>query len=422
MTAAEREELDVYVDLGMDTVLVGRVAFTRRGTRLSTVLTYDPAYLADPRAYALEPDLRTDTAKHTLDGMPGAFADTAPDWWGRNLISRRVRAQALASGQTQVPIVGDVDYLLGVSDVTRQGALRLTRTGSREFLGADGDVPKIVELSELLRASDIVARDSGGADADDAVKVLLAAGTGTLGGARPKASVVDRDRLFIAKFPHPTADEWDVMAWEKTALDLAEQAGIPVSERRLERVGGRSVLLLARFDRTAVRNGLGRLGYVSASTLIGGDRTVERDYLDVQAAIEDHSGSADADLVQLWLRIAFSVAIHNTDDHLRNHGFLRGHKGWQLSPAFDINPNPEVGMPRATAIGGETMRRGEIAALMSVAEYFGLSREAARRHIVEVFEATANWRSVAVSNGVARSELARFEDAFDGLREQLPSR
>jgi len=424
VTAPRREELDVYVGLGADTVLAGRVAFIRRrSARLATVLTYDPDYLADDRAYPLAPDLRMDTARHTVDGLPGAFADTAPDWWGRNLISRRLRAEALASGRRQ-PVVSEVDYLLGVSDVTRQGALRFTRPGSSEFLAADADVPKVVELEELLRASDKVATDpdDADADADQAVKVLLAAGTGTLGGARPKASVVDGDRLLIAKFPHPVQDEWDVMGWEKTALDLAERAGIPVPERRLEQVGGRTVLLLARFDRTPYDGGLGRVGYVSASTLIGGERTAERDYLDVQAAIEDHSGGPDADFTQMWLRIVFSVAIHNTDDHLRNYGFLRTDEGWQLSPAFDVNPNPEVGLPRSTAIGGETMQRGELAALLGVADYFGLSDHAARQSIAEVFEATADWRDVAMSNGVPNSELRRFEGAFDGLRDEAMSR
>jgi serine/threonine-protein kinase HipA len=141
----------------------------------------------------------------------------------------------------------------------------------------------------------------------------------------------------------------------------------------------------------------------------------------VQAAIEDHSGSPDADLNQLWLRIAFSVAIHNTDDHLRNHGFLHSEKGWRLSPAFDVNPNPEVGLPRATPIGGETMQRGELAALIGLADYFGLSQQAARRSIVAVFEATADWRSLATSNGVPESELRRFEGAFDGLRDEAMS-
>ncbi len=406
--------------MGADTMLAGRAVFIRRGARLSTVLTYSPDYIADSRAYPLSPDLPTDTAQHAVDGLPGVFADTAPDWWGRNLISRRLRAEALAGGRQQ-PVVSEVDYLLGVSDVTRQGALRFTRPGGLEFLAAGADVPRVVALEELLRASDQVATNSDGADADQAVKVLLAAGTGTLGGARPKASVVDGDRLFIAKFPHPTHDEWDVMGWEKTALDLAERAGIPVPERRLEQVGGRTVLLLTRFDRAWQTDGLRRVGYVSASTLIGGERTAERDYLDVQAAIEDHSGSPDADLTQLWARIAFSVAIHNTDDHLRNHGFLRSREGWRLSPAFDVNPNPEVGLPRATAIGGETVQRGELAALIGLADYFGLSQRAARRSIAAVFEATSGWRSLATSNGVPESELRRFEGAFDGLRDEAMS-
>lgn len=417
MTLPQRNELDVHVEIDGRTLLAGRAVFTRRGTRIRTVLTYDASYLADRRAYAVAPDQPLDTAAHTIDGMPGAFADTSPDWWGRNLISRRIRAQALANAEPP-PIVGETDYLLGVSDVTRQGALRFTKPGGSTYLGAEAHVPRLVELEELLHASDVVAGGRDDLDADHAVKTLLAAGTGTLGGARPKASVRDGKQLYIAKFPHPVEDGWDVMAWEKTALDLADRAGIPVPRRRLEQVGGRSVLLLERFDRASRGNDIQRLGYVSVSTLIGGERSSPRDYLDVQAAIEDHSGSPNDDLDQMWQRMAFSVAIHNTDDHLRNYGFVRAPHGWNLSPAFDINPNPEVALPRSTSIGGESLRRGEIKALVSTAPYFGISEKTARKRIAEVFGATAAWRLVASNNGVPEAELARFEGAFEGLRAE----
>ena len=182
------------------------------------------------------------------------------------------------------------------------------------------------------------------------------------------------------------------------------------------RIGGRSVLLLARFDRTSASGHDRRLGYVSASTLIGGNRTAERDYLDLQAAIEDHSGDPDADLLDLYQRIVFSVAIHNTDDHMRNLAFLRAPEGWRLSPVFDVNPDPEIGHPRATAIMGEAMRARELDSLISAAPYFGISAAGAADTIGQIMQATADWRDVADRNGIPEEQMRRFVPAFDGLR------
>jgi HipA-like C-terminal domain/Sigma-70, region 4 len=208
-------------------------------------------------------------------------------------------------------------------------------------------VPKIVNLPEVLNASDRVARGDTIDLADlSAIRILLDAGTGTLGGARPKASVVGDDGVLqIAKFPHPD-DDWEVMAWEKTALDLAERAGIEVPRRTIAHINGRAVLLLDRFD----RSGGQRVGYMSAMTLVqgrDGGGSGARDYLELAAELADVSAATDADLSALWRRIAFSVAIHNTDDHFRNHGFLRQGSGWRLSPVFDVNPNP---VPRLASV------------------------------------------------------------------------
>jgi len=408
------DELAVALDLDGQTVEVGVAHIHRRRRTTTTEFTYSPDYLANPAAYAIDPALPMDTGRGVVEGLPGVFSDCAPDRWGQGLIEKRIRAEA---GPGTPRSISELDHLLGVSDVTRQGALRFRLRGETEFADPSTDVPKLVRLPELLRASDRLARDDRSDPADlSVIKILLGAGTGTLGGARPKASVVGDDgTLHIAKFPHPH-DTWDVMAWEKTALDLAERAGIDTPRRELTRVGDRSVLLLQRFDRHAGQ----RVGYMSAMTLVQGrdgkgDGT--RDYVDLAAELADVSAAADDDLGALWRRVAFSVAIHNTDDHFRNHGLLRSNGGWRLSPVFDVNPNPDTAEERATGIGGATSRGEELDGLMLCAPSFGLADSSARAVLVEVFAATQSWREVAAANGIRGSECTRFEDTFDRLRE-----
>lgn len=322
-----------------------------------------------------------------------------------------LRVDALADGRTP-PSVSDVDHLVGLSDLTRQGALRFRTESKGPFLAPDLTVPKLIELPRLLRAADVVARV--GNDDMAAIKELLDAGSGSLGGARPKASVRDGDRLLIAKFPHHN-DDWDVIAWEKTALDLAERAGIDVPPNDLVDLDGRSVLLLERFDRDAGQS----VGYMSAMTLIEGTDGVTRDYIEIAETLPEHGSRTSDDLRQMWRRIAFSIAIHNTDDHLRNHGFLRDGPGWRLSPVFDVNPNPAVGAQRVTGIGGAHHRSEEIAGLMLHAETFDVTPGDATTTLHDVLDATATWRRVAARNGIPESEQGRFMGAFDGLREEL---
>jgi serine/threonine-protein kinase HipA len=402
------DAFDVSVDIDGRPVRAGTAYITRRGQALSTSFQYDRGYLANPAGYSLDPALPHYLGQHATNGLPGAFADTAPDRWGRNLIAKRIRAAERSTERTPRRI-DDVDYLLGVSDLTRQGALRFALSGSDGWLEPAAEVPKLIELPRLLHAADAVVANS-----EDlaAIKVLLDAGTGTLGGARPKASVRDNDgRLHIAKFPK-AGDDWDVMGWEKTALDIADAAGIDTPARRLTRVAGRSVLLLARFDRVDGR----RIGYLSAMTLMQRSDGNDADYVELAESFAEHAAHPAADLAQLWRRIAFSVAIHNTDDHLRNHGFLRDGPGWRLSPIFDVNPNPDTGEQRVTSIGGAYRREEELEGLMTNAAFFGLDQRAARQTLAEVFAATENWRDMANRNGVAEAQLHRFADAFDGLR------
>jgi serine/threonine-protein kinase HipA len=239
------------------------------------------------------------------------------------------------------------------------------------------------------------------------VKALLDAGSGSLGGARPKASVRDDERLLIAKFPHPD-DEWDVMAWEKTALDLASAAGIRVPRARLVQVDRRSVLLVERFDREAQR----RVPYVSAMTLLEARDGDTHDYVEIAEAMADVSAGASADLNELWRRIAFSVLINNTDDHLRNHGFLHRRGGWQLSPAFDLNPDPDVRASRQTPIAGVETRAGAIDALMAYADAFRVDPPATAEILGRVSDAVSGWRKIAAGNGIRARELDLFEPAL----------
>ncbi|WP_432890629.1 type II toxin-antitoxin system HipA family toxin [Kribbella sp. CA-245084] len=400
----------VSVDIDGEPVEVGSAYFSRRRGTSSASFQYAPSYLADRRAYAIDPVLGLFAGPQQTDGLPGAFADCSPDRWGRGLITKRLQALALREVRT-APSLGDADFLVGVSDLSRQGALRFRAIADGPFLDPDLNVPKLVELPRLLQAVDQVAGDG-----DDlaAVKALLDAGSGSLGGARPKASVRDGDRLLIAKFPH-RGDDWDVMAWEKTALDLAERAGIEVPGSELLEIDGRHVLVLDRFDRDGVR----RRGYISAMTLIEARDGDVHDYVEVAETLTEHGARVKTDLHELWRRIAFSVAIHNTDDHLRNHGFLREAGGWGLSPVFDINPNPIVSEARVTGIGGARSRADELTGLMTYAETFDLSARDAQRILREVGDATGDWRRVAAAHGIGEAERHRFEPAFDGLREEL---
>ncbi|WP_030436308.1 type II toxin-antitoxin system HipA family toxin [Actinoplanes subtropicus] len=390
-----------YTEIGGRTIATGEAYFSLRRGRLTATFSYDRDYIALPGAYAIDPALRLTTGSWPLpQGLPGAFSDAAPDRWGRNLIAKRLRAEAVAEGRV-APALDDRDYLLGVSDETRQGALRFKTDADDVFQHPAPDVPKLIALPALLHAANTVAHDDP--DNLDAIKTLLDAGTGSLGGARPKASVRDDERLLIAKFPHH-GDAWSVIAWEKTALDLAESAGIPVPGRRLVGVDGSPVLLLDRFDREGAR----RVGYISAMTLLEAQDGQSRDYTEIAEVLPENSSAAVADLRQLWRRIAFSIAIHNTDDHLRNHGFLRHGSGWRLAPAFDVNPNPELAAERVTTVGGATRPVDEVNALLLYAESFGLTDNQARAVLREVAEAAEGWESVARRNGINQAEITRF--------------
>ncbi len=334
-----------------------------------------------------------------------AFADSAPDKWGRNLIEKAERLRARAEDRAPRRL-DDLDFLLGASDDTRQGALRYRYLGEDSFMGPPARVPQLISLPELLHAADGLSSDG---DPSAAVKQLLDTETTGLGGARPKASVrLDDGTLAIAKFPH-SSDGWDVMAWEATALDLLQAAGIKVPQRRLTRVGERSVLILHRFDRTSQGH---RVGYISAMTVLGAEGGDHRDYSDIAGAIRDLSRSPKADHHELFNRVVTNVALGNTDDHLRNHGFLADRGSWTLSPAFDVNPTPDQWRSRATTIMGSESFPDEAAALLSFAGECSLSREQACNRIGRISSALAGWQETARSNGISKHEIAMMGESI----------
>lgn len=406
--------VDVYLSAGDDglDVLVGRARFNLRRGRVSTAFSYDEKYLTSNGAFAIDPALPLQASPLYVDGLPGAFRDSAPDRWGRHLISRRLREDADATDVLRS--LDDADYLLGVHDDARQGALRYSAAGSDERLSADGGVPPRIELPRLLAASNRIAGELGSADD---VKTLLDAGSGSLGGARPKASVVDGERLLLAKFSHP-GDEWHVMRWERFALFVAREAGLGVPDCRLVSVGPDDALLLERFDREGSRARGRRLPYMSAMTLLGAQDGEGRDYAELAEALVDVVSDAGDALRDVFVRAALSIAIHNTDDHLRNMGLVRAGHAWRLAPCFDVNPNPALSEPRVTGIFGE-VGASEAEGLRALAPTCGLSEREAAQCVSRVLRALRGWRAAAMWLGCPRSEVELFAPVFADRCEGL---
>lgn len=401
-------EVEVYVQLDGEDVLAGRFWAHRRQGVESATFVYASTYLANRAAYPLDPRLPLTSGQlQTPQNQKifGAFSDCSPDRWGEMLIRRRYGSTGEEGGQRSF---GEADYLLGVRDDLRQGALRFRDPNTGRFLAdLEEGVPQLIDLPHLLDYAGRAERDLA---SDEELDMLLKGGS-SLGGARPKAHVIDRDgRLAIAKFPKAEGDEWDVTGWEAVTLTLAREAGINAADSELAEVAGRSVHIVDRFD----RRGQLRIGYASAMTLLEANDGEPRSYLDLVEVIEEESDRATEDLHELWRRIAFSILVSNTDDHLRNHGFLRTTTGgWSLSPAFDINPNPEPG-PKflSTSIDGRS-NAASIPLLLGVAELFRLDDAEAAAILSEVREATGRWPQVARRLGLGRSAIKQMRPAFE---------
>ena len=412
-------EVRVYLDVRGGPEPIGRLWARSHHGRQGATFVYDARWLRHPDRFALEPALPLDPAPHHTHGgtaLFGALRDSAPDRWGRELNRRQARRESRSRGAPPEAF-SEIDYLLRVSDSARLGALRFADTEGGVFLAPEeaAPIPPLVRLPALLRASEEVLAGEDpdtSRDVDDWLRILLAPGS-SLGGARPKAAVRDPGgRLAIAKFPARN-DEVDVVRWEAVALHLAERAGIPVPERRLRSIGGRPVLVLARFDREG--DGDARIPFLSAMAALGAADHETRCYAELVDFLRRYGAHPRRDLRALWRRMVFNVLISNTDDHLRNHGFLHvPGMGWTLSPAYDLNPVPADVKPRilATAIDFDDPT-ASLELAFEAAPYFDLDVAAARAIAAEVAQATGGWRQAAVDFGIARREPARMASAFE---------
>jgi len=401
-------EIHVYIDVANRALLVGRLwARDKQGAETATFM-YDASWLKRPNAVALSPSLMLTPGPFQSDkGLFAPFSDASPDRWGKKLMRHHERNRAALAG-TKARKLLEADFLLGVNDEIRMGALRFKLPNEEPFLSSsDKPVPPLVELKTLLSAADRIEK---GKEKKGDLDLLLAP-AGSLGGARPKAVVRDKSgALLLAKFPWKL-DEWSVILWEKVTLDLAKRAGVDVSVYRLEAVGKKSVLMINRFDRKENNT---RLPYMSALTALGAhDHEEDRSYLEIVDVLRQLGGEPEKDIRQLWRRIVFNILVSNTDDHPRNHGLLLGPTGWRLAPAFDMNPCPiDVGGRLHKLAINEDDHTGSLDIALSVSDYFGLSQDEAKSIAKEVGTAVLGWKEGALAAKIPKSEVERVSSAF----------
>lgn len=404
-------DFEVHVDLNGRTHLVG-IAHRNVVRGAETILfEYAPEWLSNPDRFALEPALaltRGTFPPRNGHSIFGSLGDSAPDTWGRRLMQRSERRQAEREGRA-VRTLLESDYLLGVSDETRLGALRFRWVGETAFQAPprNGRVPPLIKLGDLLQASDRIMRDD---ETDEDLQLIFAPGS-SLGGARPKASIIDQHgHLSIAKFPKD-GDDYSVETWEEIALRLAEKAGIVTPHHELVNVAGRAVLLSRRFD----REGAHRIPFLSAMAMTEYQDGETGSYPEIVDVLTSHGASAKADAHQLYRRVVFNVLISNVDDHLRNHGFLlRGRHGWSLSPVYDLNPVPADVKARVLSTRIDLDEATcSLDLLLSSAGFYALDLAAAKSIIKDVGTATATWRDVARAVGARASEVSRMASAFE---------
>ncbi len=400
----------VYVDLESRPIKAGKLWGHYRNGRESLSFEYDEHWLNHPKRFSLDPALKLVSGPfHASPDKPlfGAIDDSAPDRWGRLLMRRAERRNAEREKRTPRALK-EIDFLLMVDDEGRLGALRFKKEEQGPFLTTynKNHIPPLVSVGKLLTAASHVLQES---DTEEELRLLLAPGS-SLGGARPKASVKDKDgHLTIAKFPRKD-DEIDTIAWEAIALTLANRAGIKVPEWRLESVGQKRILLSRRFDRE--KNS--RVPFLSAMSILQAKDNETHSYLEIADAIRQMSSSPKEDLADLWRRIVFNVLISNVDDHLRNHAFLySGLSGWRLSPAYDLNPTPADIKPRVLSTAIDLIDpSASLELALSVADYFEIEKLQAKKIAKEVGSSVASWNKEALKLKIKKEEIERMSSAF----------
>ena len=401
------ETIEVRVDHEGQSRLVGRCCYITKARGSTSIFEYDDAWLTYGDAFALDPaslPLGINSVYRSSDksALPGALRDAAPDSWGQRLISRAFRKFG------EIRTLTEFDYLLGINDQTRIGALRFKREDEPDFDHNIGGYlePPLIRLPALLNAADAVQSET---ETSKDLKLLLNEGS-PLGGARPKSAIVDKDgMLAIAKFPSPN-DDRSISHGEVLALTLAKRAGLNAASARLEMVAERPVALIRRFD----REGEQRIPFLSAMSLLDPPEDDEATYTDIAECIRMYSSAPIQDLHELWRRIVFSVMIGNLDDHLRNHGFLYDGDGkWRLSPAYDLNPVPLVEKLRElTTWISEEGPEASIDQAYRAAPYFALKNGDATRIVDTVASGIKGWQDIARKLGMSKVDLKVYATAI----------
>jgi serine/threonine-protein kinase HipA len=400
------------------------------GNRESASFEYAPDWLGGPNSFAIDPALplvagpQFHKASKGGSVFHGAIADTGPDGWGERVIRRdhaRRRFTALAEGREEPPpILGQLDLLLGVDDESRVGALRLQdKTGAfcRAPELARRTTPPAFDLSRVIAASRAIEENT---ETEQDLACLRGRGT-SLGGMRPKCSIMTTSgAMAIGKFPS-IKDTGAVTKAEVVALRLAREAGITAARAELIDSDGVPVAMIYRFDREDSR----RIPYMSAATMLSADSSNATDhaYTEIADRLRQTGAAPQQDIEELWRRVAYSILITNTDDHLLNHGFLHADRGlWRLAPAFDLNPTPERAREFKTWITEASGPEATIDALMDATQHFGLSPQRARQILSEVEAAVARWRDIGKNIGMTVAELDHFAPAFEHQERRAAAR
>ena len=414
--AKEEKIIYVYDDFSSDgSILLGKLNVGLIKGSESYSFEYDKEWLSKNKLqFNLDPELLSFPGRQFPTGKNifGIFADASPDRWGRVLMNKKERL--LAERENRKPAkLHDSDYLLGVYDETRMGGIRFKLEVDGPYLSDDKETaaPPWASLRSLEEASRNFEKDENGVT-DKWLNQLIRPGS-SLGGARPKATVMDpKGQLWIAKFPSKN-DDSDTGAWEKVVHDLAGMCGLNVPEAKVEKFSKLgSTFLIKRFD----RDGEKRIHFASAMTLLGKmDGASAADgtsYLDIAGVIKAYVANPKADLIELWKRILFNMAVTNTDDHLRNHAFVFTTKGWILSPLYDVNPVP-YGDELSLLVNDED-NRISIDLAVQTAPHFGISEKDAWNYVNDILTTIRdNWEKLAKEYGLSRGQIEDMRPAFD---------
>ncbi|WP_286760851.1 type II toxin-antitoxin system HipA family toxin [Salegentibacter sp. UBA1130] len=413
--AGEKSDIYVFADwiaLKKPTLIGILFAHFAKGKKAFS-FEYDRNWLKTDAHRLLDPDIAFYSGPQYPPNKEnfGIFLDSMPDSWGKTLMKRRTAQNARAKDE-KIKKLYEIDYLLGVYDESRMGALRFKTDFDGPFLNNDNQnpTPPWSSLGELQEAVNQLENDDQSDTIRRWIAVLIAPGS-SLGGARPKANILDaQQNLWIAKFPSKT-DTIDKAAWEFLAYKLALASGIEMAESKIEKITGQyHTFLTKRFDRD---NG-NRIHFASAMTMTGNTEEIIKDdspsYLEIIEFIENYGMDVETNLHQLWRRIVFNIAVSNTDDHLRNHGFILKEKGWILSPAYDLNPSVEKDGLSLNIDMEDNALDFDLA--RSIGKFCRLDEEGMETILKEVLTVVKDWKSMASKLGIANKEIEIMSPAF----------